>query len=872
MIFADHIKGLDNRIEFQRLRAWNATEAETKPYYVANKHSMSIGLLRYDTTNDEFSGFVGEASANDDFYDKGYTWAKLMDDRLQPGMIWYGEVVDRSTTPNWDKVNRAVPTLLSDFTLDFWSPPVKNVDIGNYRIVNVSVPVDDSDAVNKKYVGDQIKSGGERQMPAARVATTTKLDGTYALGVLIAPTNTPLPPIDGVTDLKKDDLVLVMNQGTPIPGHQSTKDIHNGLYQIVATSPKWQLRRHVDMDYGNGDETAAGKVNEFNNASVVVREGNTHANSTWRQVTPFPIKDRDPIEFRSSVSGAHYTAGNGMVLAGHNTFHFCQSTDYTGGSLFRAKGAHAVEQVLPGGVNPSTNSTTSYVPFVHQDKNKTRFQKSEWSLPVTLASNSILVANGASPIQLTQLAAPTNRVLVRMNTGGIVWSNKLPTGVGMPDLVPLDKGGTGADLTTGDNASIVATDKPNVRHGVVFRMDGSATPDQLEITDGPPVDGNMLLMHEAQKGASLGTAINQGKQAWKWIDLWKQPNHFEGELKLGPKGNTALACEPVLILENMVGTPTTTNTSSPAIQWVAKWTSTTAHQVGWSALVRMNDNKGSTSWELGRCDSSKNYHAALELNSAGLLKLTNTYDASGSSTAFLQVSGSSTGKDTIGPGSNGLSSLTFVTNHVNGQHSDVLWKLAPAPPTPAGALPTVTLSGTTTTDLLWGGEPISTAKGGWGMDVSGLTANEMVIKTGTNNWSTIHRGTVDYAPLLNRTTTIPSYATYALPSRLVSSDVGGFLHVKSTRQVDVLHPISGEGIGITRKFVKNVVFTTATATISHTLNTKNVVVSVRELDVTKGAKDEQVYVTVHLTTNSIITLELANAPTSAHTYVVTVVG
>ena len=171
--------------------------------------------------------------------------------------------------------------------LDGIGEPLGDVDLAHNRIINLDDPVDDEDAVNKRFF-DLIASGLHPKA-AVRAGTTEPI-------VLATLDHS----IDGVA-LVDNDRVLVKNQGN----HHG-----NGIY--LAHPGSWT--------HAADNDTCA----KMETASCFVLEGTVNAGSTWFQTTPVPspcnLATVDWVwELLSSPSGT-IQAGAGLDQTGNTIF------------------------------------------------------------------------------------------------------------------------------------------------------------------------------------------------------------------------------------------------------------------------------------------------------------------------------------------------------------------------------------------------------------------------------------------------------------------------------------------------------------------------------------------------------------------------
>lgn len=231
-----------------------------------------------------------------------------------------------------DPVNNAIAATNSNGNVNITPNGTGVVSVANSlttesRITNVADPVADTDAANRRYV-DSVAQGLTIR-PAARAATTTSLNATYAAGpdplrpgvgaTLTANTLSALPLIDGVGDTTGNpsavpaqtdrpwavgDLILVRSQ---------TSLQHNGLYEVTDVGlngvTPWVLTRHkyVDDKY------------EIPSSYVFVQEGATLAGTGWSALVEdfnsFDVGVDDIYWYQFSGAGS-VNAGNGISVTG----------------------------------------------------------------------------------------------------------------------------------------------------------------------------------------------------------------------------------------------------------------------------------------------------------------------------------------------------------------------------------------------------------------------------------------------------------------------------------------------------------------------------------------------------------------------------
>ena len=163
---------------------------------------------------------------------------------------------------------------------------LSSLDMTSQRIQNVASPSAGTDATNKNYVDNLIQ--GLSYKTAVRAATTTNgtLASAFANGSVI----------DGVT-LATGDRILIKNQ---------TAGAENGIYVVAASGAP---TRATDADAGS----------ELVNATVVVSEGSTQADTQWTQTVNAPITlGTTALVFAQSQTGTTYVGGNGITVTGNS--------------------------------------------------------------------------------------------------------------------------------------------------------------------------------------------------------------------------------------------------------------------------------------------------------------------------------------------------------------------------------------------------------------------------------------------------------------------------------------------------------------------------------------------------------------------------
>lgn len=897
MIFADHIQGIDSRIQLQKIRLWNTSTGFVDSVAVAGvSESDKYGTLIYSTlTGENDLRYYGQTDGSTS------RWYGLMTDYLPQEKIRWGDASNKVSNVSLTKPG-VIPPDTGGIKLDMWARPGANIDMAGFTFNHLANPGSDQDAATKSYVDSQISSGGARVLPVARVATTANLAGVYTNGSggrLTASANGTIPAAstDDVV-LKLNDLVLVKNQGTG-GTDAGTIDSANGLYTVQtvgSATVKWVLARHPEMDYGIGIPAPGAPANEFHNAQVPIKEGTQWGASSWHQNADNPTMGTTGIEFRLTKLGTTYKETGSIKIGDSNGLYFYKDTSksaYTSGSLFRAASGSTIDELL------RPNQSGRFV----QVKGQPKWDSSDWSLPIALSPFSVIGVPGnlSSSPGAVNLTANIDTVLCRNGTGAVGFYSTIPsTAVDFTGLWPvtIDHGGTGKNLLNGTPSptgtgtySVLHTDTDNSRHGLLFRLEGGSG--EMELTKGPKTDLDRILMHKGS-GDGVSPVNEQGRKGWEWVSLWDSDNHFRGSaaakdrldpspaLKIGPSLTTATACQPVLLLENNTDGTVTTTASSPSIGWRAKWNSGGVQKVDWTAMVIMNDTAGSSSWSLGRCRdtlasaTARQHLRVMEVNDTGEIRTLRAADDLHAWLTFSRVAAD--WSTTTPPGTRGESSVRFSTQSVNGINSDVLWKQVS--PSGTGGNSSLELRGSGTTDLIWKGRPIGMAEGGFGVATNLFLENSLFYRGPTMvNGIAPPAGPVTDRPLIGATGKAPTWGNWSLPDTtraFTSAETEGTLVVTGPTSVGVLNRaktaagVDANGAGSCRKFIKTITGADGLRPrIDHNLGTEDVVVSVRR---TNGANaTQQMYVTVKVGGPTQIQLYFANLDTSA-IYSVTIIG
>lgn len=186
-----------------------------------------------------------------------------------------------------------------------------DVDMNNAgTIINVPDPINEQDAVNKRYVDGLVD--GVRWKEPVKASTTAGLpsytynNGTSGVGAtLTATSNGALPAQDGIT-LSQDDRLLVKDEsGGNVP--------YNGIYEVTQVgdgSNPWILTRTEDFD--ESDEVVS--------AAVLIAEGTSYADTGWTCTTDEPVTiGTTNITWVEFTRLGQINAGAGLFKSAPNT-------------------------------------------------------------------------------------------------------------------------------------------------------------------------------------------------------------------------------------------------------------------------------------------------------------------------------------------------------------------------------------------------------------------------------------------------------------------------------------------------------------------------------------------------------------------------
>lgn len=237
------------------------------------------------------------------------------------------------------------------FKLNWWGIPDGNVRMGTddlatkYRIINMADPVDDQDAVTKKYLQDN--ASGIQVRTAVRLATNGPLPAnSFSAGLNVIEADSVGGP------LEIDGKVVVVNDRVLIK--DETDKIRQGIYDVNVVgdgATQWKLTRSDDSD--TTPEIQPGMY-------YTVTDGTVNLGSSWVQSSPKPfVLNTHPCLFSLFSNSGGYLGGQGIVIDG-KTIHFVQKDPYP------AKYAVAYTKLTQNGMafSPAQTPGTFGQPFL----------------------------------------------------------------------------------------------------------------------------------------------------------------------------------------------------------------------------------------------------------------------------------------------------------------------------------------------------------------------------------------------------------------------------------------------------------------------------------------------------------------------------
>ena len=281
-------------------------------------------------------------------------------------------------------------------------------------------------AATKRYVDNLVS--GVAVLDAVRTSTDANLTATYnngtaGVGAKLIGTGL-LPAIGGVSDLTIGDRILVKDQNDAI---------QNGIYEVLALSPDWQLVRPANYDNHVAKQINAGDT-------VFVQEGVLSGTQWVMNTTGMITVGNSAISWTQFGGPGSYGAGVGIGLSNNvisNT-----------GVLSITAGANLKTTSATGAVTLELDGT---IPFSHGGTGATTRQDAINSLVGSVASNRVLIGNGTN-VQLGQINLSTDAVtsVLPVTHGG---TGATTASQAINNLVPGQAGQAGKFLAT-DGANL----------------------------------------------------------------------------------------------------------------------------------------------------------------------------------------------------------------------------------------------------------------------------------------------------------------------------------------------------------------------------------------------------------------------------------
>ena len=350
---------------------------------------------------------------------------------------------------------------LSAFTGDNDS----DLNLNNFKIVNLADPTNPNDGANKRYVDNAVQ--GLDAKPSVRLKTTNNIN--------IASPGNVVANYDGVQP-NPGDRILVTNQ---------TDATENGIY--VYNGPATALTRSEDADTGTLSA----------NAYTFIEEGAQFADSGF---VLFNVQDpinvgSDPLEWTQFNGTGSIDAGNGLTTTG-NTINV--NTANAGRIIVNADNIDLATTGVTTGtyigfaVDAYGRVTSVTTPTTLSGYGITDAQPRDADLTAiaALTNTGLVVRTGNSTYATRTIEGTANQVTI-VNGDAVSGnptvsiSNTYPgqpsintvgtitTGTWRGDTIALEHGGTGADLTPGTNANcIVAVNSNSTALEAIDTIDG----------------------------------------------------------------------------------------------------------------------------------------------------------------------------------------------------------------------------------------------------------------------------------------------------------------------------------------------------------------------------------------------------------------
>ena len=263
----------------------------------ASANTTQKGVASFDSTN--FTVTDGAVVAND--ITLGSTTLSLGDTGASAVLEIAG--LQKVTVDFLEIDGNSISSTAGDIVLSPFEDGTVNVSTS--RIINVSDPIDPTDATNKQYV-DAVAQG-LKILPQALAFSDIDLSATYNNGTagvgatLTSTSNVAFPDVDGIAIALNDNVIL----------NGQTNKAQNGSYILTtvgSAGTPWVLTRAPFID----------QASEMEGSFEFVTSGTTYGNTGWVLTSltePVVVGTTELLWVQFSGAGT-YTAGDGLNLTG----------------------------------------------------------------------------------------------------------------------------------------------------------------------------------------------------------------------------------------------------------------------------------------------------------------------------------------------------------------------------------------------------------------------------------------------------------------------------------------------------------------------------------------------------------------------------
>ena len=372
-----------------------------------------------------------------------------------------------TTIPNSALVNSSITIGTTSISLGGTSTTLAGVTSlsltgANSNVTGVGTPVNASDAVPLSYL-QSVVAGLEWKQEAvaattADLGTVTYSNGSSGVGATLTNAGTQAAfTIDGVTPAV-GQRVLIKNE---------TNQTYNGIYTVTtvgSSSVNWVLTRTTDA---NG----SGTPNNLDNATLLITQGTTNANTGWTQTTANPTVGTSNIVFAQFSGSGTYAAGTGLTLTG-NIFSLTSPVSTTLGGTGTTT-APTSGQLLVG------TSTGTYTPFtvtsgtgISTTTGSGTFQINNTGVTSAVAGTGITVSSATGAVTITNAGVtsfsagttgftPTTATTGAVTLAGVLNPANGGTGVANANTSTITLGGS-FTTTPANNVTLTTTRATNV--------------------------------------------------------------------------------------------------------------------------------------------------------------------------------------------------------------------------------------------------------------------------------------------------------------------------------------------------------------------------------------------------------------------------